>query len=171
MKQVLFRSFFFYIFFISCSHPSSLSDQLKLSFTSHLMQMDSALVLDSFRILDMRPMNQKIGQIIEDSIYSHALYRVKAQLANAAQEQKKDSVAFYQGEVNYMEPNVDSLTSSISKSDSTGKFGNLIRCYAQISKNSKTEKMLVVYMLDDKMNVIDGDIVDHMIKDVYQRMK
>jgi hypothetical protein len=171
MKQYLFIAFLFVTLVISCRHPASLADQLKLNFATHLQLIDSALSVDSFRLVATRPMNQQFGRIIDDSIYVRELYRVKEQLANARIAGKTDSVAFYQQEVDYMVPNIDSLTNSISKGDTTRKFGTLIACVAQIRRTNKTQQMLVVYILDENMSIINPDMVDGMIKAVYPKMK
>ncbi len=171
MKHRLVIVVLLFILIASCTHSISLSDQLRENFTAHLKLIDSALALDSFRYMDMHPMNQQLGRIIDDSIYVRALNRVKEQLGNAQKAGKTDSVAFYQEEVDYMVPNIDSLSKSIAKGDTTRKFGTLVRCFAQIRRNNLTQKMVVVYFFDENMNITNSDMIDDMIKAVYVKMK
>ena len=171
MKLQLFVALLFFILVVSCKHSTSLSDQLKINFAAHLKLIDSALTLDSFRLIGTRTMTQRFGRIIDDSIYVRELYRVKEQLANALKAGKNDSAAFYQQEVDYMVPNIDSLTNSISKGDTTRKFGTLVACDALIRLTNASQQMLVVYILDENMNIINPDMVDDMIKGAYEHMK
>jgi len=171
MKKLLSPGFFVMLIFLSCKHSTNLSDQLKANLSDHIKNIDSALTLDSFRIVRLDTLVEKLGRIIDDTIYKRELSRVQLQLANAIREQKKDSILIYQDEVDYMLPKIDSLTNSISKGDTTKKFGVLAGCSIQIRKNNTSSKGLVFYFLDTKMNVMNSEMIDSSIKIVCKKLK
>ena len=171
MKKTLLIAFLTTATFLYCKHSENLSEQLKSNFTTHLKKVDSSLVLDSFRIIGIDTINQRLGTIIDDTVYKRSLYRVQLQLANAVKEQKKDSIRFYQEEINYMLPQIDSLTNSIPKADTKKKFGIVIRCLYQVRKNSEYQKTFILYFLDNKMNVLNSDMIDSIIHRSYVKLK
>ncbi len=145
------------------SKPAPLADQLENNLRSHLKKIDSTVVLDTFRVLRMDKMVEKLGRIFDDTIYKRELYRVQDQLANAIKYQKHDSIEFYQGEVNYMLPQIDSLTRSIAQADTTKKFGLLVSCWFQISKNNMRNSGALYYFLDQQMTIRNSDMIDSTI--------
>ncbi|HEV3222768.1 MAG TPA: hypothetical protein VGZ90_07815 [Puia sp.] len=145
------------------SKPVPIPNQLENILLSHLKKTDSTIILDSFRVLRMDKMVEKLGRIIDDTIYKRELYRVQDQLANAIKFQKHDSIEFYQGEVNYMLPQIDSLTKSIAQADTTKKFGLLVSCWFQISKNNMKNSGLIFYFLDQQMTIRNSDMIDSTI--------
>jgi hypothetical protein len=153
MKKILAVVFFATTPFLSCTQSTTLSEQMKLNFATHLKNIDSSLVLDSFRILQIDTMVEKLGRIIDDTIYKLELHRVQSQLANAVSEQKKDSIPIYQDEINYMIPQIDSVTNSISKGDTKKIYGFVMRCVYQIRKNNHSVKDSIVYFFDNGMNI------------------
>ena len=164
MKRVLFIGALTQVLFMYCtSKPASLSSQLETSLLSHIKKIDSTVILDSFSVLRTDKMVEKLGRIIDDTIYKRELSRVQSQLANAVKYQKHDSIEFYQGEVNYMLPQIDSLTKSISQADTTKKFGLLISCWFQISKNNMNRSGLLYYFLDQQMTIRNSDMIDSTI--------
>ncbi len=165
MKRLLIIIAFVHILFLyNCqSKPAPVPDQLKSNLLSHLKKIDTAFVLDSFRVLRSDKLVERLGRIIDDTIYKRELYRVQNQLANAIKYQKHDSIEFYQGEVNYMLPQIDSLTKSIAQADTTKKFGLLVSCWFQISKNNMKNSGLVFYFLDQEMTIRNSDMIDSTI--------
>ena len=155
MKRTLSLVSFGMIFFLSCNHSATLSEQMKLNFANHLKKIDSSAVLDSFRILQIDTIVEKLGRKIEDTIYKLELHRVEAQLANAVRENKKDSISIYQYEINYMMPQIDSVTNSISKGDSKKIYGFIMRCVYQIRKNNLSVKDSNIYFFDNGMNILN----------------
>src|SRR5450755_1404405 len=123
---------------VSCKTKiAPFSDQLKANFLSHLTKADSLLVLDSFRVLRVDTVNQRLFKIIDDTLYKKSLAGVQDQMANAKKNHNTDSMAFYQSELDYMIPTRDSLTKAISRSDTTKKYGILATCKVQVSKRNK----------------------------------
>jgi hypothetical protein len=127
------------LFFISCTHKQTLTEQLKHTFSDHLKQIDSAAVLDSVHILWNAAVTQRLGRTFDDSMYVREFTRIKTQLANAQQKNDRDSIEFYQYEINNIEKGVDSVTKSIPEGDTTKKYGYLIGCAYYIAKNGKTK--------------------------------
>jgi hypothetical protein len=171
MKKLLATGFFAMLIFLSCTHSASLPEQLKTNFSEHVKKIDSALALDSFRVMRIDTLVEKIGRIIDDSIYKRELYRVQLQLANAIKRQRKDSIAIYQDEVNYMLPQIDSVTNSISKGDTTKKFGVLAVCLYQLRKNNTSAKGFAFYFLNTKMSIMNADMIDSTIYSTYRKLK
>jgi hypothetical protein len=159
------------ILFSYCSQPKTIPDQIKISFSRHLKNIDTALVLDSFNIVRIDTMVEKLGRVFDDTVYTRELYRVKAQLASAKLMQKKDSFAIYQEEIDYMVPKVDSVTKSIEAGDTKTKFGLLIRFYYVLRKKDKTNNGYCFYFLDNNAKVLNSDMIDSIIVRKYYSIK
>ena len=171
MKGVIGIAFILPFIFTHCkSKPVSLSEQLEKNLLIHLNKIDSTIVLDSFGIIKIDTMVERLGKMIEDVIYKMEMRRVEAQLANAVKEQKPDSIEFYQGEVNYMQPQSDSLTKVISTADTTRKFGLLVICKARLKKNNQSRTTLLYYYLDNHMTIRNSDRVDNSVSELSREM-
>jgi hypothetical protein len=172
MKKIVTIVTLVYVLISSCTvQPGSLSDQLKISFLLHLEKIDSAAHLDSFGLIRKDTIDQRMERAIDDTFYIREFTRVQAQLANAIKEKKVDSIEFYQGEVDYMTPQVDSLTKIISKADTTRKLGLVAICSFQISKNHSSQQGMVFYFLDRDMKVMDSDFIDSAIAAPARKLK
>jgi hypothetical protein len=152
-------------------HSPDISEQVKANFLDRLKRVDSLLVVDSFRIVAAEPMVQKIEGIIDESSYQRILSGVQLQLANAVRQQKRDSMIFYQDEVNYMIPIIDSMRRSISTADTTKIFGRLLICSFQIRRNNAAAKGYAYYFFNDKMNLIFSDRIDSSISQTYRELR
>jgi hypothetical protein len=171
MKKLLTIAVIMSFIFLSCtSKPRSLSDQLETNLLSHLNKIDSAVVLDSFEIIRIDTVNERLGRIIGDTLYKMELHRVEAQLDHASKEKRADSVEFYQGEVNYMVPQIDSLAKSISTGDTTKTFGLLIVCRIQIRKNTEKRSTRLFYFLDEHMTIQNSERIDDIISPLIREM-
>jgi hypothetical protein len=170
MKKVFFIVVLSPLLFLYCTHSTTLSEQLKLNFSTHLKMVDSSLILDSFKIIRIDTMDQRLGRITDTMDYKRELHRVQGELANAIVEQKKDSIIFYKDEINYILPQLDSLTNSISRADTTKKFGIIVSCLFQIRKNNEYQKKAVNYFLDNKMNIRNSDMIDTVIQGAYLKL-
>jgi hypothetical protein len=171
MKKLLTIAFLISEFFLCCtSKPISLSAQLKTNLLSHLNKIDSTVILDSFGVIKIDTMNVRMGRMIDDTLYRMELHRVETQLENASKEKKTDSMEFYQGEVNYMVPTIDSLAKFISTGDTTRKFGLLIICNVQVSKNNEKRKTRLFYFLGTHMTIQNSDRIDEQISALIREM-
>src|SRR6516225_1083523 len=103
MKKSLLRVFVLSCLILSCkTKHKNLSDQVKINLTSHINKIDSTLVLDSFQVIRIDTINRRMERMIDDTLYTLEFRRVQTQLENAKKGTRQDSIAFYQGEVNYM---------------------------------------------------------------------
>ncbi len=164
-------SIMFCILLFSCeSKPPSLQDQLRGIFISRLKKSDSTVILDSFRIIRVDSIDQKHQRIIDDSIYLREFARVKGQLINSTIEKKTDSIGFYQDEVNYMGTQLDSMNREISKSDSIRKIGLLAFCKIKLSKNNRSQNLMLRYLLDLNMNIWNTSMIDSSISRTVRKL-
>jgi hypothetical protein len=171
MRILFFLGFLAMLGILSCSNIGSLPEQLKTDFAARVKLLDPSLVLDSFHVLHTDTLTPRVGRIIDDTIYKRELYRVQAQMANATRENKTDSMEFYQYELNYMGPVIDSITKSIAKTDTTKKLGILLRFTYQISKNNLRGKGFGFCVLDEEMVVENSDMIDSSLARTYRRLK
>ncbi len=171
MKKLMAIATITYLSISSCNtKTASLPDQLKVNFLLRVNKIDSTVHLDTFRIVRADSIDQRLERIIDDSIYMREFTYVQAQLANAIKARKIDSVGFYQGEVDYMTPQVDSLTNVISKADTSRKLGIVATCSFQLSKNGATQQGTAYYFLDKSYKVWDSELIDTAIATVARRL-
>ena len=144
----LFFSIFILLSVASCRHKQTLTEQLNVTFSKHLKQIDSAVALDSVHILWNISFTERLGRIIDDSIYLREYERIKTQLANAQQKNDKDSIEFYQYEISYMEKEIDSVSKSIEKGDTIHRYGYLVGCAYYLKKNNKAKMDSTILFID-----------------------
>jgi hypothetical protein len=109
-------------------------------------------------------------RIIDDTLYMMEFRRVQTQLENAMKGTRADSIEFYQGEVNYMQTQFDSLNREVLKADTTKKLGLLAICKIQLSKDGKSVEMIVYYFLDWNMKVWNPEMIDTVISGLSKRL-
>src|SRR5258708_27531023 len=97
----------------SCKSRKSLSEQLTGSFATHLQKFDSAATLDSVHIIRYVAATQRLGRIVDDSIYNRELVRLQSQLSDAKGRGNRDTIKFYLYEINALQTQRDSGTRSI----------------------------------------------------------
>ncbi len=171
MKKITTIVLLIHVFITSCStKTASLPDQLKVNFLLRVSKIDSTVHLDSFRIVRADSIDQRLERIIDDSIYVREFTYVQEQLSNAIKAKKTDSIGFYKGEVDYMSPQVDSLTNVISKADTTKKLGIVATCSFQLSKNGATQQGMAYYFLDKNYKVWDSELIDTTIATVARKL-
>lgn len=171
MNRVLMLSILAYILLFSCeSKLPSLSDQLKTIFQSHLKKYDSTVVLDSFKVIRIDSIDQRHQRIIDDSIYMREFTRVQGQLINSIMEKKIDSIGVYQDEVNYMGTQLDSMNKEISKADTLIKIGLLAFCKIQLSKNNRSQEMMLRYLMDLNLNIWNTPMIDSSIARMVRKL-
>src|SRR5258708_2098874 len=163
MRKSLFATFAL-LLIISCKYRNNLSTQLTNSFANHLKKIDSFAALDSVHILWNITVTQRLSRIIDDSVYIREFMRVQAQLSGAQRKNNKDSIDFYQYEINYMEQAIDSVTKSIARGDTTRKYGYLIDCASYITKNGKTKIDSTLVYIDTTSTIRYTEFMDSSIK-------
>jgi len=160
----LFVAIFALLLIISCKHQKNLSEKLNDSFANHLKKIDSLATLDSVHILWNTTITERMGRIIDDTLYRREFMRVQAQLSRSQQKNDKDSIEFYQYEINYMEKEIDSVTKSIAQGDTTRKYGYLIGCAYYITKNQKTNIDSTIVIIDSTSTMRYTELMDSAIR-------
>jgi hypothetical protein len=155
----------------SCVHHKSLEQQLSESFANHLQQLDSSATLDSVHILWNARVTERLGRIIDDSVYVREYNRIQAQLSDALPKNNKDTIAFYRYEINYMEQEIDSVTKSIAQGDTLHQYGNLINCAYYITMNQKTKVDSTLLFIDSTSTMRYTEYMDSSIGRTIRTMK
>jgi hypothetical protein len=166
----LFFVIFTVLFILSCKPKKSLEDQLNESFSNHLRKIDSSATIDSVHILWKTAVTQKLGAVIDDSVYMREFVRIQGQLLKARQKNEKDSIDFFKYEINYMKKEIDSVTKSILLADSTHNFGILLNCAYYITKNQKTKTDSTFIFLDPTSTLRYTEFMDSAIRRTIQGM-
>jgi hypothetical protein len=147
-----------------CHHRSTLPESLKVIFADHLRQIDTAATLDSVHVRWNFPVTERLGRIIDDTIYVREYSGIKAQLAGALATGDKDSIEFYEYEIHYMEKEIDSIGHGIGLGDSSRRFGSLVGCSFYISKNKKSLMDSTVLFIDTTSTVRLADFLDSALR-------
>ena len=172
MKKPIFVVFIL-LGIISCkSKPApDLSSQLRTDLSARLLKVDSLAHIDSFKVLGVDTIVPRLGKIIDDTIYIRLLHSVQEQLAHAKTRPRKDSIRYFQEEINYMQGQIDTLTESIKTADTTRKFGILARCYYQVSKNGKFKADAIYYFIRNNGYILNDEMLDSTITRSYRAVK
>ena len=149
---------------VSCSQRKALPQVLNESFTHHLQQIDSSATLDSIHILWNIRVTQRLGRIIDDSIYMREFVRVQAQLAGARVKNDKDSIEFYQYEADYMKKETDSITQSIALGDTIRQWGHLVGCAYYLTKGPSKRVDSTYIFIDSTATMRFTDLMDEALK-------
>ncbi|GGA90255.1 hypothetical protein [Puia dinghuensis] len=152
------------LFLTTCGHRKTLTEQLNTTFSDHLKRLDSSATLDSVHVRWNVPVTQRFGRIFDDTIYVREYTRIKAQLSKAQQKNDKDSIAFYQYEIGYMEKEIDSISRSIGQGDTSRRFGYLIGCAYFISKNDKSKMDSTMIFIDSTNTIRFTDYLDSALR-------
>jgi hypothetical protein len=147
-----------------CHHPRTLPESLTAVFSDHLRRIDSAAMLDSLHVRWNIPVTEKMGRVFDDSIYVREYSRVKAQLVGALSSGNKDSIGFYEYEIDYMEKEIDSIGRSIGLGDSTRRFGSLVGCSFYIHKSNKLRMDSTIVFIDTTSTLRFTDFIDSALR-------
>lgn len=147
-----------------CHHPKTLPESLTGIFADHLRQVDTAMTLDSLRVLFNWPVTQKMGRIFDDSIYVREYSRIKGQLANALLAGDKDSIAFYQYEIHFMEQEIDSIGRAITSGDTSYRYGTLVGCTYYLRGHQFSAMDTTLVFIDTTSTVRYTDYLDSSLR-------
>ncbi len=171
MKKIQTPAVILLTLLLSCkSKHNNLSDRVKANLISHIKKIDSTLVLDSFIVVRVDTINRRMERIIDDTLYMMEFSRVQTQLANAMKTKRTDSIEFYQGEVNYMQTQFDSLKREIAAADTTKKLGMVAVCRIILKRNNASQEMIVYYFLDWNMKVWNPQMIDTVISSLSKKL-
>jgi hypothetical protein len=164
MKRKLLFIAVFILVVISCRHRQTLTDQLTLVFSDHLSNIDSSATLDSVHILWNIPVTPRLTRIIDDSVYNREYTRIKAQLVSALQKQDRDSIEFYEYEIDVMQKEIDSISKGIEQEDTIRRYGHLIGCNFFIKKNGRSRKDATMVFVDSTSTLRFTEFMDSAIR-------
>lgn len=133
---------------LSCSHKKTLTEQLTVAFSNHLSRIGPDATLDSVHILWSVPVTEKLGRVIDDTLYVREYNRIRTQLAGARQKNDRDSIAFYNYEIKVMEHEIDSISTAIGQGDTTRHYGSLICAAYSLEKQGHTANDSTLLYLD-----------------------
>jgi hypothetical protein len=170
MKKTFAIVILAYSLILSCkTKTTSLPDQLKTSLVSHLKKIDSLAVLDSVHILYDVPLTEKLGRIIDDSVYSFLIRSAQTKLLVAKENNDTKGIEKYQDELNYMNKVLDSVSNSISSGDTTRKYGHMIGVSYSITKNQITKIDSAVFFIDSVSNIIHPTLIDFFLENALKK--
>ena len=110
----------------SCSHRKTQTEQLTDILSDHLTRIGPGVTLDSVHILWRVPVTERLGSIINDTVYMREYNRIRAQMAGARLRNDKDSMEFYSDEIAIMKREIDSISKAIGQGDTTHSYGSLM---------------------------------------------
>ena len=162
-RKLLFLSLIILVV-ISCRHRQTLTDQLTYVFSDHLSNIDSLATLDSIHILWNVPVTPKWARIFDDSIYNRDYARIKAQLVSAQQKQDRDSIEFYEYEIDVMRKEIDSISKGIEQEDSIHRYGHLIGYDFFIKKKGRSRHDGTIVFVDSTSTLRFTEFMDSAIR-------
>lgn len=123
----------------SCNRPTStLTEQLTVAFSHHLSRIDPGVRLDSVHLLWSVPVTERLGRVIDDTVYVREYHRIRSQMAGALQRNDRDSIAFYRYEIAVLEREIDSISKAIGQGDTTRRYGSLLSAAYYLEKEGHT---------------------------------
>ncbi len=149
---------------ISCRHRQTLADQLTYVFSDHLSHFDSSATLDSIHILWNIPVTPRLARIFDDSVYNREYTRIKAQLGSALQKQDRDSIEFYEYEIDVMQKEIDSISKGIEQEDTIRRYGHLIGCDFFIKKRGRSRRDQTIVFVDTTSTLRFTEFMDSAIR-------
>ena len=124
--------------------------------------MEAGLRLDSFQLLRMDSLTEKIGQIVYDSMYSREEQRLETELSSA--RINKGDTSYIQEEIAYMKKELDSIGNLILHADTAKKYGVLALYSYIISKNDKPANGRAWYFISNEGAVLNPDMIMDSVK-------
>jgi hypothetical protein len=156
----------------SCQSKSKpLQEQIIENFRGRLKNIDSSLVLDSFRIFRTDTITERAFLIHDDSMYARELARTVRQLNYSLKGDNSDSIKFLKSEIELMKKEIDSFEKPIKNADSIKKYGVALSFSYQLKNNNKSEKDSAFYSIDNQGNILNSDFIDTLIKRASERLK
>jgi hypothetical protein len=152
-----------------CTGKPSFNEQVRKDFSDRVLKVDSSLRVDSFQLVRMDSLTEKIGQIVYDSIYAREEARLESEL-NVIKQNKADT-SYKQEEINYMKKELDSIENLIVKVDTVKKYGVLGMYNYTISKNAQSKSGRVYYFISNNGNVLNPEMISDSLKTIVVQFK
>ena len=155
---------------VRCANKPSFTEQVRQDFSNRVLQIDSSIRVDSFQLIRMDSLTEKIGQIVYDSMYARESARLEAEFITAKRNQATDT-GYVQEEINYMKKELDSIENLITRADTVKKYGILAQYTYTISKNEKSKTGRVYYFINNNGNVLNPDMISDSVKVIAGQIK
>jgi hypothetical protein len=162
MKRI-FIFVFLPLFLLHCRSKPSFTEQVKQDFSNRVLKIDSSIRIDSFQLVSMDSLTERIGQIVYDSIYAREEARLEAEFIAVKQNQSVDT-DYVKEEINYMKKELDSIENLIDRADTVKKYGILALYSYTISKKDKSKTSGVYYFISNNGNVLNPDMISDSLK-------
>jgi hypothetical protein len=169
VKKQLLLFVFVTLLLAYCSSKPSFNEQVRQDFSNRVLKIDSSIRVDSFQLVRMDSLTEKIGQIIYDSIFTSEAARLETELM-AKRNQGADT-SYVQEEINYMKKELDSIENLIAKADTVKKYGILALYAYTVSKNEKSKTSGVYYFISNNGNVLNPDMISDSVKVIAGQLK
>lgn len=151
------------LIFVHCKSKPSFTEQVRQDFTNRVLKIDSSIRIDSFLLIRMDSLTEKIGQIVYDSMYMREAARLDTEFIAARRNQAADT-GYRREEINYMKKEMDSIENLIAKADTVKKYGVLAQYSYTVSKNEKSRTGKVYYFISNNGNVLNPDMIIDYVK-------
>ena len=151
------------LIFAHCKSKPSFTEQVRQDFTNRVLKIDSSIRVDSFQLIRMDSLTEKIGQIVYDSMYMREATRLQTEFIAAKQNQAADT-GYRQDEINFMKKEMDSIENLIAKADTGKKYGVLAQYFYTVSKNKKSRTSKVYYFINKNGNVLNPEMISDSVK-------
>ncbi len=155
---------------LHCRNKPSFTEQVRQDFSNRVLKIDSSIRVDSFQLIRMDSLTEKIGQIIYDSLYAREEARLETQLVAAKRNPAADT-GYVEEEINYMKKELDSIENLITKADTVKKYGVVAYYAYTISKNEKSKTSGVYYFISNDGNVLNPDMISDSVKLIAGQLK
>jgi hypothetical protein len=152
-----------------CTGKPSFNEQLRKDFSNRVSKIDSSVRVDSFQLVRMDSLTEKIGQIVYDSIYAREEARLEDELN--VMKQSKGDTSYKVEEINYMKKELDSIENLIVNADTAKKYGVIGMYDYTISKNAQSKSGRVYYFISNNGNVLNPGMISDSLKTVVVQLK
>jgi hypothetical protein len=152
-----------------CTGKTSFNEQVRKDFSDRVSKIDSSVRVDSFQLVRMDSLTEKIGQIVYDSLYAREEARLESEL-NAIKRNNADT-SYKQEEINYMKRELDSIDILIVKADTVKKYGVVGMYNYTISKNAQFKSGRVYYFISNNGNVLNPGMISDSLKKMVGQFK
>jgi hypothetical protein len=169
VKKQLLLFVFVTLLLAYCSSKPSFNEQVRQDFSNRVLKIDSSIRVDSFLLIRVDSLTEKIGQIVYDSIYAREEARLETELI--AKRNLASDTSYVQEEINYMKKELDSIENLIAKADTVKKYGILALYSYTISKNEKSKTSRVYYFISNEGNVLNTEMISDSIKVIAGKLK
>lgn len=142
---------------------------MRKDFSNRVLRIDSSVRVDSFQLVRMDSLTEKIGQIVYDSIYSKEEARLETEL-NIARKNAADTSIKLE-EIGYMKKEIDSIQNLIVHADTIKKYGVLSLYSYTISNKEKYKSGQIYYFISSDGSILNPDMISDSLKQVVAELK